>query len=56
LNIEYIDMPEHLRPRYQYFTEAQMSKLRNAGYRKPFMSLEDAVKDDVEYLKAGGTL
>lgn len=54
--IEYVDMPEHLRPRYQYFTEAQMSKLRNAGYRKPFMSLEDAVKDDVEYLKAGGTL
>lgn len=50
-NIEYIEMPEILKPRYQYFTEANMSKLRKAGYQAPFTSLEDAVKDYCRYLK-----
>ena len=50
LNIEYIEMPEALKDRYQYFTQADMRKLRQAGYRKPFMKLEDAVKDYVGYL------
>jgi ADP-L-glycero-D-manno-heptose 6-epimerase len=44
-NIVYIDMPENVRTQYQYFTEAEMSKLRNAGYTKPFQALEDSVQD-----------
>ncbi len=47
-NIEYNDMPEDIRDKYQYFTEAKMSKLQNAGYNKPFSSLEDGVKDYVK--------
>jgi len=48
--IEYIDMPEILRGRYQYFTQADMTKLRNAGYTKTFSPLEDAIKDYCGYL------
>ncbi len=47
-NIEYIDMPEDIRDKYQYFTEAKMSKLFNAGYNKPFYSLENGVADYVK--------
>jgi ADP-L-glycero-D-manno-heptose 6-epimerase len=36
-------MPAEIRPRYQYFTEARMERLRGAGYNKPFMSLEDGI-------------
>ncbi len=46
--IEYIDMPEDIRDKYQYFTEADISKLRRAGYTEPFTSLEEGVKDYVE--------
>jgi ADP-L-glycero-D-manno-heptose 6-epimerase len=49
-NIEYIQMPEALRGRYQYYTQADMTKLRKAGYTKPFTPLEDAVKDYCGYL------
>lgn len=42
--IEYVPTPEHLREKYQYFTEADMSKLRKAGYTADFMSLEDGVR------------
>jgi len=53
-NIIYIDMPGELRDRYQYNTEADMTKLRNAGYKKPFQSLEDGVRDYVQtYLSKG---
>ncbi|MGD9537495.1 MAG: ADP-glyceromanno-heptose 6-epimerase [Alphaproteobacteria bacterium] len=45
--IEYIEMPESLRPRYQYFTEARMDRLREAGYAAPFTALEDGVRDYV---------
>jgi len=45
--IEFIEMPEQLRDKYQYFTEAKMSKLLAAGYNKPFTSLEDGVKEYV---------
>lgn len=45
--IDYVEMPETLRGKYQYFTEARMGKLRAAGYTKPFTSLEDAVADYV---------
>ena len=47
-HITYIDMPEDLRGKYQYFTEANMAKLRTAGYTTLFTSLEDGVKDYVE--------
>jgi len=54
--IEYVDMPESLRPRYQYFTQADMTSLRKAGYQMPFTSLEAAVRDYVTYLKDGSHL
>lgn len=46
--INYIDMPETLREKYQYFTEANMNKLRTAGYDQPFTELEDGVRDYVQ--------
>jgi ADP-L-glycero-D-manno-heptose 6-epimerase len=46
-NIEFIDMPEDIRDKYQYFTEANMNKLRSAGYDKPFSTLEEGVQDYV---------
>lgn len=49
--IRFIDMPVELRERYQYFTEAQMSKLQSAGYTKPFTTLEDGVAKYVARLK-----
>jgi ADP-L-glycero-D-manno-heptose 6-epimerase len=49
--IEYIDMPEDIRDKYQYFTEADMQKLTSAGYHDGFQSIEDGVGDYVkEYL------
>jgi ADP-L-glycero-D-manno-heptose 6-epimerase len=45
--IEYIDTPEDIRDKYQYFTEADMNKLQAAGYNQPFFSLEAGVKDYV---------
>ena len=53
-NIEFMDMPLDIRDKYQYFTEANMNKLRAAGYDKPFSSLEEGVKDYVSnYLVPG---
>jgi ADP-L-glycero-D-manno-heptose 6-epimerase len=46
--IKYRDMPEELQAKYQYFTEADMGKLRAAGYTAPFTSLEDGVKQYVQ--------
>jgi ADP-L-glycero-D-manno-heptose 6-epimerase len=46
--IEYIDMPEDIRDTYQYFTEAEMNKIRSAGYSQQFYSLEEGVKDYVQ--------
>ncbi len=48
VQIQYIDMPEDIRDKYQYFTEAKMEKLRSAGYTEPFYSLEDGVGDYVK--------
>jgi len=45
--IEFIDMPEDIRDKYQYFTEASMDKLKAAGYTKDFHSLEAGVEDYV---------
>jgi ADP-L-glycero-D-manno-heptose 6-epimerase len=47
-NIEYIEMPESMRNQYQYYTEADMTNLRNAGYNKQTTSIEDAAKDYVQ--------
>ena len=41
--IEYIDMPEDLRAHYQYFTQAELTKLRDAGYDKPFAAVKEGV-------------
>jgi len=52
--IDFIDMPEPLRPKYQYFTCADVSKLRAAGFTQPFTPLADAVSDYVKnYLIPG---
>lgn len=48
-NISFIDTPEDIRKNYQYFTEADMSKLRAAGYDQDFYSLEKGIED---YVKA----
>ncbi len=47
-NIEFIDTPEDIRDKYQYFTEAEMGKLRSAGYANKFYCLEEGVE---EYVK-----
>lgn len=52
--ISFIPTPKDIREKYQYFTQANMSKLQNIGYEKPFTSLEDGVADYVKnYLKPG---
>lgn len=48
VNIEFIDIPEDIRDKYQYFTEANMSKLKSVGYDKEFTSLEEGVTDYVK--------
>ncbi len=42
--INYIDMPEELKGKYQYYTQADMSKLRKVGYEKEFTELEDGIR------------
>jgi len=55
--VEYIDMPESLRPKYQYYTQADISKLRATGYDRPVTPLADAVADYVRnYLVPGKRL
>ena len=49
-NIEFVDTPLNIRDKYQYFTEANMAKLRGAGYMEPFTSLEDGVREYVAFL------
>ncbi|MFH1380868.1 MAG: ADP-glyceromanno-heptose 6-epimerase, partial [Candidatus Omnitrophota bacterium] len=49
--VEYINMPEILRGKYQYFTEADLTKLYNINCEHKFFTLNDAVKDYVDYLK-----
>jgi ADP-L-glycero-D-manno-heptose 6-epimerase len=52
--IRFIEMPESLRARYQYATEARMARLRAAGYDAPFASLEDGARRYVQRLLAAG--
>lgn len=56
-NIEFIDMPAALREKYQYFTQADITKLRATGYKKPLTPLDEAVRDYVtRYLQTGKPL
>ncbi len=53
-NITFIDIPEDIRETYQYYTCADLSRLRAAGYNEPFTRLSDGIKDYVEeYLEKG---
>ena len=52
--ITYIDTPPAIRARYQYFTQANMERLRDAGYAAPFTSLEDGVAEYVRRYLAPG--
>jgi len=53
-DIRFVDTPEAIRDKYQYFTEARMGRLRAAGYRRKFTALEDGVATYVrDYLTAG---
>ncbi len=53
-NISFVDTPMDIRGTYQYFTEANMNKLRAVGYAKPFHTLEEGVEDYVrQYLDDG---
>ena len=55
--IEFIEMPEILRGKYQYYTKADISKLRGTGYTKPLTSLPEAVRDYVQgYMVPGKKL
>ncbi|HNY44425.1 MAG TPA: ADP-glyceromanno-heptose 6-epimerase [Bacteroidales bacterium] len=51
-NIEFVDIPLDIRDKYQYFTQANVEKLRSVGYDKPFYSIEEGVNDYISnYLK-----
>lgn len=52
--IEFIDTPEDIRDKYQYFTEADMSKLKSTGYKDDFTSLEEGIGDYVRNFLFGG--
>ena len=53
-DVSFIDTPEDIRDKYQYFTEADMTKLKSIGYPHEFTELEEGVKDYVlKYLKKG---
>lgn len=52
VSINYIEMPESLRPRYQYYTCLDISKIREAGFTDKLTTLEDAVKDYARYFLA----
>ncbi|HEX6279206.1 MAG TPA: NAD-dependent epimerase/dehydratase family protein, partial [Pyrinomonadaceae bacterium] len=53
-NVEFIDMPAHLRDRYQYHTQADLTRIREAGYSAKTTSLDAAVEDYVRnYLVPG---
>jgi ADP-L-glycero-D-manno-heptose 6-epimerase len=54
--IEFVPMPDVLQKKYQYFTQADMTRLQQAGYDQPFTSLESAVKDYAAYLKDKATI
>ena len=54
--VEYVDIPVAIRERYQYFTQAEIGKLRRAGYERQFTALEDGVAAYVRHLDCVGAL
>jgi ADP-L-glycero-D-manno-heptose 6-epimerase len=52
LEVRWVDTPEEVRDKYQYFTQADMTKLRDAGYTEPFSSVEDGVAAYVTHFLA----
>lgn len=54
IDIEYIDMPDSIRPQYQYFTQATTDKLRAAGYDKPFTDPSEGMREYVQNYLASG--
>ncbi|MCC7231877.1 MAG: ADP-glyceromanno-heptose 6-epimerase [Bacteroidia bacterium] len=56
MSIEFIDTPADIRDKYQYYTEADMKKLTNIGYKQPFHTLEEGISDYVKnYLASNST-
>jgi ADP-L-glycero-D-manno-heptose 6-epimerase len=53
VKIDYVDTPVEIRDKYQYFTQADMGKLRRAGFAAPLYSLEDGVRDFVSRMRGG---
>ncbi|MDD5165841.1 MAG: ADP-glyceromanno-heptose 6-epimerase [Candidatus Omnitrophica bacterium] len=51
--IEYIEMPDWIKNKYQYFTQASIKKLKDSGFPCSFMAFEDSVKDYMGYLEEG---
>lgn len=56
MKVDWVDTPPQYRKAYQYFTEADMSHMKQAGYQKPFLSLEEGVASYVEWLLANDTV
>ena len=54
IEVEYIDMPTGLSQHYQYFTQADIGKLRDSGFSKSFTSLKNGIGEYVEFLMAHG--
>ena len=52
-DIRFVDMPEDIRDKYQYYTQAEMGKLRSAGYNEPFRDLQSGVEDYVKNYLCG---
>jgi ADP-L-glycero-D-manno-heptose 6-epimerase len=50
-NIEFIDMPDSLKPKYQYFTKATTSRLISTNYEGGFHDLESSIQDYVSFLE-----
>ncbi len=55
VNISFIDTPADIRDTYQYYTRAEMEKLRSAGYDQPFTSLEEGIEEYVKELRASAS-
>ncbi|NTW31289.1 MAG: ADP-glyceromanno-heptose 6-epimerase [Bacteroidetes bacterium] len=53
-NIEFIDTPQDIRAKYQYFTEADLTKLHSINYNIPFFSLEKGIEDYVQWYLSKG--
>jgi ADP-L-glycero-D-manno-heptose 6-epimerase len=52
--VDFIPMPESIRDKYQYHTQAELGKIRSVGYTAPILSLEAGIADYLPYLEAGG--